>query len=63
MELSGKQKTDLMVRPPGIEPGIAGLEGLHHVDCVLTGLDRGRESNSNQHRPLVANIYYETSVF
>jgi hypothetical protein len=26
-----------MVRPPGFEPGIAGLEGLHQNVCVLPG--------------------------
>ncbi len=39
-----------MVRPPGIEPGIAGLESLHCVDCVLTRLDHGRKRlNHNPH--------------
>ena len=33
-----------MVRPPGFEPGIAGLEGFHRClgGCVLTRLDDGR---------------------
>ena len=39
-----------MVRPPGFEPGIAGLEGFHPKDCVLTRLDHGRKRlNHNLH--------------
>jgi hypothetical protein len=43
-------------------PGLQAWKA-YTIDCVLTRLDHGRDSCFNQQRPLVANIYYEISVF
>ncbi len=50
-----------MVRPPGFEPGITGLEGLHQICLCPTRLDYNRTANQQQTNAV--KLFYELSLY